>query len=423
MTFDKLQRPEGTKDYLPQMAAKKRELENKLNQLFMRWGYQEIITPTFEFYDLLSAGTEGLQAKMYKFFNRKGEILALRPEMTAPIARIAATELRGRSLPLRLCYQSNVFRYETPRAGRKREFYQAGIELLGIETPLGDAEVIAVAAESLLASGLNNFKIDIGDVDYFGGIMKAAKMDQRSQAEVRQALSNKNFVKLEELLADSELNSQQQEAILTAQNLRGGLEVIDEAKQLVNNQESLEALINLEEVYHDLELLGVSEYICLDLSVVRSFDYYTGIVFEGYTKDLGYTICGGGRYDKLVEKFDYPIPATGFALGIDRLLLSLDNQGYQFEGSSVDTLLLSSREQKANGFNLAKKLRQAGESVELEIYDRKLEKTIDYAVEKNINRLLIVGVEEESIAKSSTIKEVSGLEVREIKLKEVAENE
>ncbi|MCK8827946.1 ATP phosphoribosyltransferase regulatory subunit [Natroniella acetigena] len=423
MVFDKLQRPEGTKDYLPQMAAKKRELENKVNQVFASWGYQEIITPTFEFYDLLSSGTEGLQAKMYKFFNRKGEILALRPEMTAPIARVAATELRDKPLPLRLCYQSNVFRYETPRAGRKREFYQAGIELLGIETPLGDAEVIAIATEALLASGVSNFKIDIGDVDYFTGIMEAAKMDYRSQIEVRQALSDKNFVKLEELLSDSELDSQQQEAILTAQNLRGGLEVIEQAKQLVDNQESLEALINLEEVYYDLELLGVSEYICLDLSVVRSFDYYTGIVFEGYTKDLGYTICGGGRYDKLVEKFDYPIPATGFALGIDRLLLSLENQGYQFEEASIDTLLISNCEQKGKGFSLAKKLRQAGESVELEIYERKLDKIIDYAVEKNIKRILFIGVEEENLAKSSTSIEVFGMEVKEIKLEEVAEDE
>ncbi|WP_408956078.1 ATP phosphoribosyltransferase regulatory subunit [Natroniella sp. ANB-PHB2] len=423
MVFDKLQRPEGTKDYLPQMAVKKRKLENKLNQLFASWGYQEIITPSFEFYDLLSAGTEGLQAKMYKFFNRKGEILALRPEMTAPIARVAATEFRDKPLPLRLCYQSNVFRYETPRAGRNREFYQAGIELLGIETPLGDAEVIAIATESLLASGLRNFKIDIGDVDYFTGIMQAAKMDSRSQTEVRQALSNKNFVRLEELLADSKLNPQQQEAILRSQNLRGGLEVIEEAKQLVDNQDSLEALINLEAVYRDLELLGVAEYIFLDLSVVRSFDYYTGIVFEGYTKELGYTICGGGRYDKLVEKFDYPIPATGFALGIDRLLLSLENQGYQFKEVEMGTLLIINPAQKEEGFDLARKLRQTGENVELEIYKREIEEVINYAVDKGIERILYVGVNEEGLVKSFVRKEVCEVEVKEVKLEEVADDE
>ncbi|TDX46601.1 ATP phosphoribosyltransferase regulatory subunit [Orenia marismortui] len=389
----KLQRPEGTRDYLPEMATKKRYIEGRLDKVFKSWGYDDIITPTFEFYDILSAGTEGLQTKMYKFFDRKGQILALRPEMTASIARVAATKLKDEPLPLRLAYQSNVFRYEAPRAGQYREFYQVGIELLGVSSPMGDAEVIAIAAKSLAESGLKNFKIDIGDVDYFGGIMKAAKLDEGLQAKIRTALADRNTVKLQELLLDTELTKRQKEAILSAQEFRGGLEVIVKAKDLVDNEESLEALVNLEEVYKNLEMMGVDDYICIDLSVVRSFDYYTGIVFEGYSKDLGYTICGGGRYDSLVSKFGYSIPATGFAIGTDRLLLSLEKQGYEFAKEIDRTLLLIGAKYKEEGFKLADKLRKEGRAVEIEIEGRELKEIIDYVNSKDLS-IEVVGSEE-----------------------------
>jgi len=395
----KLQRPEGTRDYLPEVAEKKRYIEDKLHNLFKGWGYEEIITPTFEFYDILSAGTEGLQTKMYKFFDRKGQILALRPEMTASIARVAATKLKDSPLPLRLSYQSNVFRYTSPRAGQYREFYQAGIELLGVGSPMGDAEVIAMAAKAIEQSGLKNFKIDIGDVDYFTGIMKAAKLEEEKQNAIRQALSQRNVVELEALLISTELTEKQKEAILSAQELRGGIEIIEKAKDLVDNQESLESLINLEEVYRNLELLGVSDYICIDLSVVRNFNYYTGIVFEGYTKDLGYTICGGGRYDKLVSKFAYSVPATGFAIGIDRLLLSLEKQNYNFPLNKEKVLLLIDPAYKKEGFALAEELRGRGKQVEIEIFARELVEVIEYTASKGLE-LKVVGEELEAKVKT-----------------------
>ncbi|WP_051412259.1 ATP phosphoribosyltransferase regulatory subunit [Halonatronum saccharophilum] len=414
MNLNKLQRPEGTKDYLPQVAIKKRYIEDSLYQTFKGWGYREIITPTFEHYDILSAGTEGLQTKIYKFFDRKGQILALRPEMTASIARAVATKLKDEPLPLRLSYQSNVFRYEKPRAGRYREFSQGGIELFGVGSPMGDAEVIAIAAKALEGSGLKNFKIDIGDVDYFTGIMREGKLDKEIQLKIRRALSQKNLVELKELLDQTDLNSKGKEAILEGQNLRGGLEVIEKAKQLVGNQESLESLINLEEVYKYLNLLGVSQYICIDLSVVRSFDYYTGIVFEGYSEDLGYTICGGGRYDRLVDKFGYSIPATGFAIGIDRLLLSLEEQNYQFPIPQNGTLVLFDRDNNAQAFSLVDKLREEGEDVEFELYNRSLDQVIDYSLVKGLNRILILGDVEGKDAYQTKV--IEGQEVIEVLL-------
>ena len=388
MDWNKLQRPEGTRDYLPELANKKSMIEEKVMEVFNSWGYEEIITPTFEYYDILSAATEGLHAKMYKFFNRQGEVLALRPEMTASIARMVATELKERPLPLRLAYEGNVYRYETPRAGRHREFYQAGVELFGVDNPIGDAEVISIAVKAVEKVGLNNFNIDIGDVGYFTGIMKDAKLDEELQIKIRHALSERNFVELKKLIADTELNVGQRKAILAAQDLRGGREVIAEAKELVNNEESLEALVNLEDVYQNLELMGVADYIYIDLSVVRSFDYYTGIVFEGYTHDLGYTICGGGRYDNLVKNFGYPTTATGFALGVDRLILSLEKQGYDFGADDKQVILRVKPEEKEEGFALAQELRQKGINVEIELAVKELAETISYAEEKGMDRVL-----------------------------------
>ncbi|AGB40949.1 histidyl-tRNA synthetase/ATP phosphoribosyltransferase, regulatory subunit [Halobacteroides halobius DSM 5150] len=415
MTINKLQRPGGTKDFLPDLAAKKEYIEDQLNEVFTKWGYEKIITPTIEYYDLLSEATEGLQTKMYKFFNRKGEIIALRPEMTAPIARLVATELKEEPLPLRLAYQSNVFRYETPRAGRYREFYQAGIELFGVKTPLGDAEVIAIAAQSLEQAGLKNFKIDIGDVDYFTGIMEAANLPNSLQNKVRTALSSRNFVELEELLTASNLTFEQQEAILKGARLRGGPSVLKEAKELIANQASLQALENLKEVYHNLKLLGVASHICIDLGVVRSFDYYTGIVFEGYSQDLGYTICGGGRYDKLVEEFGYPISATGFAIGVDRLLLSLQKQDYQFPDFKAGVLLLVNSENKQEGFALAADLRQSGYQVELELIKREIKEIIEYASTKGLDRIL--ALDDQKLDLEFKRKEILGVKVKEISLR------
>ena len=388
MDLDKLQRPEGTRDYLPDLAEKKNIIRNKVMEVFDSWGYQEIITPTFEYYDILSTATEGLHAKMYKFFNRKGEILALRPEMTASIARMVATELKEYPLPLRLSYEGNVYRYETTRAGRHREFYQAGIELFGIENPVGDAEVISIAVKAVENAGLHNFDIDIGDVGYFTGIMKEAKLNEDLQIKIRHALSERNFVKLKELITGTDLKPRQKEAILAAQDLRGGAEVISKAKELVNNEESLEALINLEEVYDNLSLMGVADYVYIDLSVVRGFDYYTGIVFEGYTHDLGYTICGGGRYDNLVKKFGYPTTATGFAVGIDRLILSLEKQDHDFGKGDKHVILRVATEDKKKGFSVAQDLRAEEINVEFELATRELDKTIAYAKKNNIDEII-----------------------------------
>ncbi len=418
-----LKRPAGTKDYLPELAEKKRYIEECLNDAFSLWGYREVITPTFEFYDLLSAGTEVLQTKMYKFFNREGEIMALRPEMTAPIARLAAKEMKDRKLPLRLSYCSNVFRHESPRAGQYREFYQTGVELLGIDSPMGDTEVIAVAVEAIAKKlGVKNFNLDISDVDYYIGIMEEAGLDNQQQEKIRKSLSEKNLVELEELLVASNLTEQQQKAILASNDLRGGKEVLVRAKKLINNKKSKLALENLASVYENLESFGLAEYVTIDLSVVRKFNYYTGTIFEGYTKDLGYTICGGGRYDALVKKFGYPVPAIGFAIGIDRLLLSLEKQDFVFAGQSKRSLIIFSQSEKETAFKLANQLRANDEIAELKQHQESLAEILAYAKDKKINEILLLSKEDLDYTEQD-YQEVEIADIKTVKIKVGANNE
>ena len=188
MAYTMMQTPRGTEDFLPRDAERKRWVEETLRGLFWRWGYREIITPTMEFYDAVRAGdSTGLADNLYRFFEREGDILALRPDMTTPIARVVATRLQDSAKPLRLCYHANVFRYAEPQAGRRREFYQSGVELVGSGSHLADAEVIALTVESLKAVGLQGFRVDIGHVDYYDGILESSGLPPEERRSLRLA--------------------------------------------------------------------------------------------------------------------------------------------------------------------------------------------------------------------------------------------
>ena len=222
--------PEGLNDLLPEEVFKRRFLENQISKVFTEWGYQEIITPTFEFYEMLSKGAGSIKKKeMIKFFDRKGNIVALRPEMTTPIARVTSTKLKEEPKPLRFYYISNVFRYDNLKTGNRKELTQAGVELIGIKSKEADAEVIALAAECLKNSGLKNFFIDIGHVNFFNGIMESIKVKEERKQEIKNAILNKNFVILEKILSIEDIKDREKEFILKMPTLRGKEEVLKEA--------------------------------------------------------------------------------------------------------------------------------------------------------------------------------------------------
>ncbi len=322
--------PYGTKDILPADAARKREMENGLAQLFLQWGYQEVITPTFEYYETLKAGApETSEDSAFRFFDRNGRMLALRPDMTTPIARVAVMRMKENPLPLRLFYLANVFRQEEAQAGRQCEFYQAGVELLGAGNVAADAEVVAVAVEALLAAGLVDFQVCIGQVDFISGIMSEAGLDAVMSRKVKQALIDRNMVGLSDLLEECQMDSTIRNLLQQLPMLHGKKELLQEVRGRVKNEISQAALDNLAEIYRLLENYGIDRYVMFDLGIIRDFDYYTGMVFETYTTGLGYPISGGGRYDRMAGAFGREQPATGFAMGIERVLLALERQGLE----------------------------------------------------------------------------------------------
>ena len=318
--------PRGLNDLLPDEVLRRRFLENKISQIFSQWGYREIIIPTFEFYEILSQGSGLIMKKeMIKFFDREGNIVVLRPEMTKSIARLVSTKMQLEPRPLRLYYIGNVFRYDN-KVGSQKEFCQAGVELIGINNNKSDAEIITLAVECLKNSGLNNFFIDINHVNFFNGIMESIKVKEERKQEIKNAILNKDFVLLEKILSFEDIKDREKEFILKIPTLRGGKEILIEAEKMVDNKLSLSALKKIEEVYSLLRDYGLEEYILIDLGIIRNYDYYTGIIFEGYTDYLGFPVCGGGRYDNLCSKFGENLPSTGFAIGIERLATILEKE-------------------------------------------------------------------------------------------------
>lgn len=322
--------PKGVRDFLPEEAAWRRRLEGQIHEVFTRFAYREVVTPTIERLEVFSKGNNSkLDQKMYRFVDRDGELLALRPDMTTPIARVVSGRMREASLPIRLCYFGNLFRYEETQAGRQREFYQAGVELLGSTSLEADAEVVALAYQTLSAAGVKDFRIDLGHTGYVGGLLTASELKEEEMAEVKKCLIRKNLVGLEEKLsgylhprADQELIK----ALMTLPRLRGGTEILERAEGLAKNDLSRRALQDLSELFTTLTRYGIADAVTIDLGMVKEMDYYTGMILEGYAREIGYYLCSGGRYDNLLSQYGLDLPATGFALGMDRVLLVLERQ-------------------------------------------------------------------------------------------------
>jgi ATP phosphoribosyltransferase regulatory subunit len=386
------QLPYGTRDFLPKEAKQKRVIENALAGLFARWGYDEVVTPTFEYLETLALGTGGeLAQSMFKFFDKNNCILALRPDMTTPIARVAATRLRESSPPLRLFYLTNVFRHEQAQAGRQCEFYQAGVELLGAPGPEADAEVVALAVEAMREAGLSQFQIGLGQVDFINGIMAESELTPAEQNRVKHCMVTRDLVGLGEILATSRLSADTQRFIREIPLLHGGDNILSDAYRLVKNDVSRAALDNLADIRRLLVSYGADGYVNFDLGLIRDFDYYTGMVFEGYTPGLGFPLCGGGRYDNMVASFGIDCPATGFALGIERVLLALERQGIAQPDVAKDVYIAWTQAALAEAIAAAGRLRREGKSVELALKALSAEAAEAERLAKGFRELLYLG--------------------------------
>ncbi|MBS4029977.1 MAG: ATP phosphoribosyltransferase regulatory subunit [Clostridiales bacterium] len=313
--------PEGVQDLLPGLAGQKREVERGIQEIFGRWGYREVSTPAFEY----SANFVGdmkaeLEDKTYRFSDERGRSLVLRPDFTLPLARVAATYLAGEVKPLRLCYGGNIYRYASSRQGKQRELAQAGVELIGCAGAGSDAEVIALAAGVLKELGLSEFTLCLGHVGFLQKLLDSYGVEQEAGDQIKDFFNKKDFVSLKDMVNSLPLSETIKENILRIPALRGGKEVLSEAAGMAPEGAAHDSLDTLAEIWQALDDYGVSSFITLDLGLVRTMEYYTGMVFEGYTTGMGYPICGGGRYDQLLGNFGPEQPAVGFALNLDHLL-------------------------------------------------------------------------------------------------------
>ncbi|MBE3577166.1 MAG: ATP phosphoribosyltransferase regulatory subunit [Limnochordales bacterium] len=359
----------GVRDVLPEEATVRRQLEAIIRETLAAAGYQEVETPIFEYEEVIRAGgwlqdetgecggvvlTGAGSPEVYRFFDREGHTLVLRPDMTTPIARLAATRLASAPRPLRLAYIADVFRYEEVHAGRLRQFRQAGVERIGGAREIdADMEILSLASRLLARLGLFRFRIDIGHAELVRGLIAAGRFGGREARLIRQALRRRDYVLLRELVEQrGEQVGPQDRQVSAARRLllelprwRGGFAMLEAARkqlafllgdfpQLAAALDDLHALLTRAKeeglgIYErESSGGGPTQVIALDLGLVRDLGYYTGPVLEGFVPEVGFTLLTGGRYDRLLEQFgSRPEPATGFAIGLERVILARERAG------------------------------------------------------------------------------------------------
>lgn len=361
-----LHTPDGVRDIYSLECEKKNVLEQRLHQRLKTYGYHDIQTPSFEYFDVFSQEVGTIPSReLFKFFDREGDTLVLRPDFTPSIARSAAKYYMDETRPIRMCYMGNTFVNNSSYQGRLKESTQLGAELLGDASPEADAEMIAMVIELLLDAGLKEFQVSIGQIDFFKGFLLAAGLDEEQEFTLRELISNKNNFGIEEFLDDIRMPKTCREAFIRMPQLFGNAEVLKEARRLADNSRSIGAIERLEAVYHALKLYDLTDYISFDLGLVSKYKYYTGVIFQAYTYGTGEPIVKGGRYDNLLARFGKDFAATGFAVVIDQLMSALSRQKIAIPVEADGRLVLYDASSRDAAIHLAISMRKDGRPVEL----------------------------------------------------------
>ena len=328
-----LHTPEGVRDIYNEECEKKQVLQEQLKKSMERYGYHIIQTPTFEFFDIFGKEIGTTPSKdLYKFFDREGNTLVLRPDITPSIARAAAKYFGEEDMPIRLYYMGNTFINNSSYQGRLKENTQLGAELIGDNSVDADAEIISMAVESLRATGLKEFQLSVGHSDFFTGLMEAAGLDEDAQEELRELISNKNYFGVEEVISTWDMDENLRELFRMLGGFYFSIDEMAKARALaVNYPKILSAIVRLEELHKVLEVYGIDKYVSYELGMVSNYQYYTGIIFSGYTFGSGEPIIKGGRYDKLLSYFGKNAPSIGFAVVVDQLMAALSRQKIQID--------------------------------------------------------------------------------------------
>jgi len=388
--------PQGVTDFLPEQAERIDFIENRLNRTFEQWGFRKIITPLLEFEDLLAIGMdESLREKSFRFEDRQSHrMLAIPPDITPQVARIEAMRMSGYPLPHRLYYNGRVLRQVQSQSGRSREIFQAGVELIGLDSPEADAEMIAMSAGVLRELGFTAFKIDLGQVEFFRGIMAAAAVDAGTAFQLQQFIASKDVSAVRATLEALDIPDAIKVEIAALPRMFGGTEVIAKASSTVRNERSNRALDNLAQVVDILAIHGIRDELTIDLGEIRGLAYHSGVTFEGFVSGLGQPVCGGGRYDGLMGRYGRDLPATGFAFNLLGLLQGLEKTAAPVRSDALSLLVFNTKDDRSEALSLAAQLRRQGCAVTRDIIRRDFDLSMEYARRMNIDFLVVIGAVE-----------------------------
>lgn len=362
-----LHTPEGVRDIYNSECEKKLVLQDRLRKVLEHYGYHMIQTPTFEFFDIFGreVGTKPSK-ELYKFFDREGNTLVLRPDITPAIARAASKYYMDETMPVRLCYVGNTYINYKRYQGHLKETTQLGAELINDHSAMADAEIIAMAVDSLKESGLKDFQISVGHAEFFQGLAEAAGLNEEQEEELRGLINNKNFFGVEEFVSKLEISDELRQLFAMLNGFYDSAEEILAAKKLAAVYPKVLASIEyLEQLHRVMECYDIDKYVTFELGLISDYQYYTGIIFSGYTFGSGEPIVKGGRYDKLLSRFGKEAPAVGFAIVVDQLMAALSRQKIAIPVEEERQLVLYAEKQREKAVAFAREQRAQGASIEL----------------------------------------------------------
>jgi len=417
----------GMRDLLPVDAERMRHVEQVSRTISKLYGYEEIITPVLESYDLLAAKTsEEIRERMYTFKDLGGRKVALRPEFTASVARLVASKLRNEPKPMRLFSVGSLYRYDEPQYGRFREFWQSNYELFGSTRPEADAEILILTNDLLKRLGLQNFCFKIGHTEILRGILNQEGLDEGKQNSVRKLLDKKSW---EEALAVARDADVSQKCLATLERLfetkgEDAFKVLESVKETVQGYESAVAAVeNLWKIFELVKDSGVQLDVMVEAGFARGLEYYTGMIFEPYVPELDVALGGGGRYDKLIQLFGgEPIPAVGVAQGIDRIVLALKKQKVSPKTAKERSVVVISvkNESTAKALELSDVLRKSGLPVEVAVMGRSISRALTDADRRGAAYAVIVGPKELE-EKKVVLREMKKRTQRTVKISNLTE--
>ncbi|KGX84219.1 ATP phosphoribosyltransferase regulatory subunit [Pontibacillus marinus] len=357
------EKPLGMRDTLPFFYNQKRKAREALSNAIESWGYQFLDTPMLEYLETVGEASAIDETQLFKLLDQQGHTLVLRPDMTAPIARVAASQLKEQGFPVRLAYDGPVFRAQQIEGGKPAQFEQVGVEYIGENSIYADAEVIALQVQTLKEAGLDHFQLTVGHIGYVKGLLKEIFGDDQETSELfLRFLYRKNYVGFRKALQDTDISKEDQDRLKQLLSLRGEEDVLSTAKNITKNGACHEAIHELQQLHEILESYGVTEYVSYDLNLISHMSYYSGILFEGYAPELGSLLCNGGRYDQLLPSFQTEASATGFAVRLDRLVEAVNQQNAE----NNRTLILFDDRSFQKALKEAKDLRGEGSRVVLQ---------------------------------------------------------